>query len=980
MIRVIFILLAALPVFAQSEAGGATINGLVSDPSSASIPEASVQITSLDTGAGRKLLTGASGAFSAVRLPAGRYKISVQKDGFKTIGRSDLVLAVGSVVSLDFRLEVGNTTEAVQVTSSLPVIETGRSQTSTVVNEKSVRDLPINGRNFLDFTILTPGVIRDTRVGDLSFAGQKGTGNSLLVDGMDSNSSFWGQSAGRAGFRNPYSFSQDAVQEFQVNTSGYAPEIGRATGGVVNVITKSGTNDFHGTAFWFFRDRIFNANTFFNNAGRIVRQPYHFNQYGGNLGGPILRNRLFFFYNYDAQRNTTPNPVFFPIAVPADAASQRGAAELAKYLVPYTLRVKNDINTGKVDWLASSKSTISGRYNAHRFLGVGAESPGLQSSLDHTGDTVMNTDSATFTHTYLLGANKVLDQRFLFYREDNPSTANSEGPEVVVRQNGVTMLAFGRANFLPRSYNQKKYNLINTLSWNVGRHSLKFGHDFKFERTINLSTTLFYGQYAFDTLADFANRRPVSFTQALTGPGTDGGLAYPNANEYAFYAQDAWRVNNRLTLNYGARYDLTLYRQGSIVNPDPGLANAGIRTGQIARDYGNIAGRFGFAYRLDNDSRYVLRGGYGMFFGRLPGLTTRLVQTANGIQIQTYSLAGAAIPTYPATLTAPPTTPGAVPDIYVMQPDFRSPQSNQWSLNFETRLDKDTALTIGYLGLRGLRLTRIRDINQFPYQVQQARYADGTPVSFFRRPGTTAPLRPNRAFGRISYIESAADSIYHGVFLQISRRYARNFQVQASYTFSKVIDTAPDPTPSVVASAAEDVKIASDTLNPNVNDRGLGDNHVPHRFVLSATWDLNYFRGLSNPVLRYLAQGWQLSTITTTQVGRALSTRSNVDLNNDGNRFSDRAPGLGRNTLEGPGLATVDLRLSKETRFFGEQVGLRLIGEAFNALNRANFNAIQQTPFNYAVATGVFTPVATFGRPTSTSDPRILQIAARLTF
>ncbi|HBY61601.1 MAG TPA: TonB-dependent receptor, partial [Solibacterales bacterium] len=180
--------------------------------------------------------------------------------------------------------------------------------------------LPINGRNFLDFTLLTPGVVRDVRAGDISFGGQRGTANSLLVDGGDTNNNFFGQSMGRIGSgRSPYSFSQDAVQEFQVKTNGYDPEIGRAGGGVVNVITKSGTNELHGGAFWFFRERSMNANTFINNSRRIARTPYRFNQFGGNAGGPVKKDKVFFFYNYDGQRNSTPNEVFLQVNAPADA-------------------------------------------------------------------------------------------------------------------------------------------------------------------------------------------------------------------------------------------------------------------------------------------------------------------------------------------------------------------------------------------------------------------------------------------------------------------------------------------------------------------------------------------------------------------------------------------------------------------------------------------------------------------------------------
>src|SRR5262249_17540705 len=240
-------------------------------------------------------------------------------------------LGVGSVATLDVKMEVGAIEESVSVTDAAPVIETTRSETSTLVDDRAVADLPINGRNFLDFTLLTPGVSRDlTRFGDISFGGQRGTANSLLVDGSDSNNVFFGQSTGRSGTgRNPYSFSQDAVQEFQVASNGYSPEVGRASGGVINVVTKSGTNDFHGTGFEFFRDKSLNANSWNNNRNHRAKGAYHFNQFGGNIGGPIKKGKAFFFFDYDGQRNTTPNTVILTVGpVATDPLSVSGYNEI----------------------------------------------------------------------------------------------------------------------------------------------------------------------------------------------------------------------------------------------------------------------------------------------------------------------------------------------------------------------------------------------------------------------------------------------------------------------------------------------------------------------------------------------------------------------------------------------------------------------------------------------------------------------------
>ena len=674
--------------FAQSEVGGASLNGNVTDPTGGAIVRAKVTVTNQDTGFSRTAETSQTGNYNLIRLPVGRYELTIEANGFKLAKKTGIPLAIGAVASFDVALQLGTTQETVNVTSDVPLVETTRSQSSTAVNEKFVRDLPINGRNFLDFTVLTPGVVRDPRGGDLSFGGQRGTANSLLIDGGDSNNLFFGQSSGRAGTRNPYTFSQEAVQEFQVNTSGYAPETGRAGGGVINVVTKGGTNDYHATGFWFFRDKALNANTFFNNAAGRVKQPYHYNQFGGNFAGPIKKNTLFFFYNYDGQRNTLPNAVFFPpsVAIPADAASQAGAADLRKLMNPYTTGFDNNIHTVKVDWNLPKSQVFNARYNFHRFNGKNFENAGAQSVSEHTGNSQNNTDNLAVQYTKVIGSNLVWDSRFIFLKDDAPGQANSTSPEAVIRQSGNTMLNIGRNNFSPRYTNSKKYNIINSIGYNRGSHSYKMGVDLNLERIANFFPGNFSGAYTFDTIADWFNKKPSAFTQGIAGPGTAGATTFPNVNEFAFFVQDAWRVNTRLTFNYGVRYDLFSYKQPPVRNPNAQLLAAGLDTSFINKDKNNWGGRFGFAYKLDTAGKNVIRGGFGTYYARTASILIGTLHSQNGIQVQTYSLSAsnpvqaAIIPTYPNILSGPPTV-GRTPDIYVSAPDYVQPMTNQWSLN-----------------------------------------------------------------------------------------------------------------------------------------------------------------------------------------------------------------------------------------------------------------------------------------------------------
>ncbi|MBI5085362.1 MAG: TonB-dependent receptor [Acidobacteria bacterium] len=979
MTRMLFVFLALLCLTgllqAQSEAGGATVTGTITDPSGSAVPGAKVTLNSDQTGFTRVQESNAAGSYTFVRVPVGRYSIVFDKSGFKSVHRTAVDLVVGAVLTLDIALTVGSTSESITVSGELPLVETTRSQTSTNVDERAVKDLPINGRNFLDFTLLTPGVNRDPRGGDLSFGGQRGTANSLLVDGMDSNNLFFGQSAGRAGSgRNPYSFSQDAVEEFQVSTNGYAAEIGRAGGGVINVVTKSGANQMHGNAFWFFRDREMNANTFINKSRGIARQPYHFNQFGGTLGGPVKKDKLFYFLSYDGQRNLNPNPVFYPFAAPSDALSQQAVSELNKYLVSYTTGYNNDIGLAKIDWNLSDTQRLSVRLNMHRFRGQNFENSGTQSAQEHTGNSNVSTNHLALNYNKTFGSSLVFDSRFNWLKDDEPGEANSAAPETQVFQSGANFMTFGRNSFSPRYTNAKRYQFIESVSYLRGKHTYKAGVDLNIERIDNFFPGNFSGVYRFNSLADYAARRPAFFTQGFAGSGTNGALTTPNITEFSFFLQDAWRVSDRLTLNYGYRYDQARFAQPSVLNPDAGLAAAGLRTNFINTDTNNHAPRFGFAYRLDSAGKNVLRGGYGIFYARTPSILIGTAHSQNGVQVQVYTLT-TGLPTYPNVLAGPPTA-SRRPDIYVAAKDYVQPLTAQWNLTYETQLGKDYSLQIGYLGVRGYHLSRTRDINLYPVQPTGATLANGTPMTVYTRPAT----RPNGNFGRISLFESGGDSTYHGGFVQITKRFSRNFQLLANYTLSKVVDTVPDAT-SVVVGGGDDAKVAQDTLNPN-NDRAVGDANVKNRFVASGVWDLNYWASSQNPFLRFVVNGWQISGIWNARNGLPFSPTvgGNADINGDANTLTDLPGAIGRNVYTLPNFYSFDARLGKVIPLHGESLRLRLMGEAFNLTNRASIANVNRTPYNYNSTTRVFTPVSNYLAPNAAFDPRILQVSVKIEF
>src|SRR2546425_3748517 len=317
--RSLVICLTALFLLASSALGqrgtNGSVEGTITDPEGAAVPGAALTLFNSDTGLKLEATSDENGLFHFPVVPVGSYRLIAEHSGFAKYA-ANVTVDVGAAINVPVQLTIGTQASSVSVTSEAPVIEATRSSVESVVNERVVADLPTLGRNFINFTLLTPGVTTDVRGGDISFAGQRGTLNSLIVDGSDNNNTFFGQTLGRTGSgRAPYQFSQDAVQEFQVNSNAYSAEYGNAGGAVINVVTKSGTNAFHGTAFEFYRDKSLNANSY---AHKILvpiraRQPFRVHQFGGSLGGPVQKDKAFFFFSYDGQRQKIPNPILLTL-------------------------------------------------------------------------------------------------------------------------------------------------------------------------------------------------------------------------------------------------------------------------------------------------------------------------------------------------------------------------------------------------------------------------------------------------------------------------------------------------------------------------------------------------------------------------------------------------------------------------------------------------------------------------------------------
>ncbi|MHB8525741.1 MAG: TonB-dependent receptor [Candidatus Acidiferrales bacterium] len=1025
----VLMLTLARPLFSQGTNQG-SIQGTVTDPSGAAVPGANLTATDTQTGISVTSTSDADGLYTFLVVPVGTYTVVARKSGFATVTQENVIVTVGARLTLDLSMPLASQKSTVTVSGQAPIIETTKSEVSSTVNERSISDLPTNGRNFINFVLLTPGVTTDNRGGDISFAGQRGTLNSLIVDGSDNNNTFFGQSLGRTGSgRAPYQFSQDAVQEFQVNSNDYSAELGNAGGAVINVITKSGTNQFHGAAFEFYRDRALNANDPIQIAHGKPRQPYHFNQFGGDLGGPIVKDKLFFFFDYDGQRNTVANFVFLngaPFCTVCTANQTTAINYLTARAAPWSSTFNQNVYLAKVDWHISSNEMLSARYNAQRFTGLNLENGGPQNSVEHTGASDVTSDTLTATLTSTLRPTLVNVFQFNYARDNEPGFANSDLPQVTVRNAGVTVFTAGRNFFSPRFTNIKRSEFDDAISWVHGAHTFKTGAHIMIDRIANFFPGNFSGQYTFNSLEAFGcnlNGGGAScftggdandtFVQAFAGAGTTGPTTSPNLSEYSGFIQDEWRVRPNLTLNYGLRYDFDKIAQPPTLNPDPQLAAAGVVTNQIHNQRNEFGPRFGFAWTPLASNRLVVRGGYGIFYGRTPAITVGTAMSNNGLNVSTLTFFPAStpsIPAYPNNLCGAPTqspscaapTGGTAspPIVFGFQKNYQEPNVQQFSIGTEYEINPNTAISITYLHVKGTHLTRTIDINlQGPEIPQQIGIAGTSTVLTYNQMPQQAgkplgnPVRPFPNFSRIEEFQSNANSNYNGMTVQLTKRFAKNYQLTAGYTFGKVIDDAPDAT-SVVPFSFDDSKMVSDPLNIRA-DKGPGINDQRHRFVLSGVWNLNYASGMSSALARGILGGWELSGIFTAESGQPYSGLLGFDLNGDSNRSTDRTPGLGRNTFYTPKFISLDPRVTRNVNIT-ERYKLQFIAEAFNAFNRANITGVFSNQFNVvsgAACTGTTTntfgeclkPVPSFGTPSSTNinggpGSRILQLAVKFVF
>jgi len=828
--------LIAVSAIAQDQGFG-RIEGVVQDPSGAVVSGAKVVVENTSKGIRRELVSNSSGIFNAPALvPAGGYQVTVNAVGFVPYQVKNITVMVGQSVTLRPMLKVGTQT-TVEVSAVAPMLDLSKTNTSGVVDSNQMIELPINGRRVDTFVMLMPGVVNDQYFGLLSFRGNPG-GNTFLTDGNDTTNQYYNENAGRT---RTYNISQDAVQEFQVITSNYAAEYGRASGGVVNTVTRSGSNAFHGTAYEFFRNHNLSATDYTTKVPGIypngVNPPEFRHQAGVSVGGPVIKNKLFYFMNGEITRREDPafsanlgagvgNSLFYPdgsqkAACALGAQCTAALAYLQGRAFPQLVPRKVDDNLlfGKLDYQLSSKDALSFSGNYLDFRSMN----GIQTQVSlPTGNAIGNNGTTTVfdrtgraSWTRIISPNAVNELRFGIFKDRQYDPASSGttsiGTPMVpafgplgLTVNSVSYMGFATA--YPRlNPSELRLSLADTYSWTVGKHTLKFGADFANVEDYVFSMGNRFGSYTYSTLAAFAAdytgnttgaKNWQTYTQAFGTPTVD-----LTVKEFSAFAQDEFRVTPKLTLTGGLRYDYSSIPQPKTCNPNFQ------QTCNIPGTSLNFAPRLGFAYQIMNKT--VLRGGAGMFYDRYTSSTLENLFVANGVYQLSYSLKSsdptqkAAAPVFPNILsTAPTAVNGSSSIFYADQQHFRNPYSMQANLAIQRELSKTTSLSVSWLWSRGAHLLQTYDANA-PTDTSSLKpytfpICSGTSDSagkvcsaisgYYTTPIYLAGNRPNPAYGGIYVLTSAGNSYYNGLAVELSRKYSKSLQGNLSYTWSHAID------------------------------------------------------------------------------------------------------------------------------------------------------------------------------------------------
>jgi hypothetical protein len=1038
---------------AQDAATGA-IQGTVLDPSGSRIAQASIVAVNAATGVRFSTTSDAEGRFSIDLLPPGDYSARAVAQGMSPQVTPQLHVDVGAAAEVTFHLTIAGTQENVTVSGAPQLVETQPAAVSSLIDERAIADLPLNGRRFGDLMLLSPGVTQDPRSltsatnGDLSFGGLRGFHNSFLVDGGDFNNAFFAQARGR--YRAPYQFSTEVVQEFRVSSNSYGAELGRSGGAVVNVITKSGSNHWHGTGFYFLRDSSFGAADAF-----LAFKPHNRQQQaGGTIGGPLKKNKIFFFAGFDQHFFHVPDVVEFlngssqviPQAgtgpyTPGDyeASDQAlvfaAAAQLTSLAGEYPAGQMGNSTYAKLDINLSPRNQLALRISTSRYWGsnnvfLDPASPLTYDSISNNGEETVATETGSLALTSGISPRLISHFRAQFSRDLQQSYTNSTATLIKIP---TIIDAIGRSNILPRATREHRLHLAETLSFDAGRHALKFGGDSLLTWIYDFFPSQQSGEYLFYsikvdpfTFAPMEAGLPLSPLRAYAHAvpkyylqNFGQAASHPDSNDYAAFAQDTIRVTDHLAVNVGVRWDLQTFTTAGL------LSNSLFPpSGKVPFKPYNFGPRIGLAYSLGRTHPLVIRAGYGLFYVRIPQIYNSAIATENGITNASLFLNNSnyydhqVFPVFPnplvtcgvtsASCSLPSGfTQGVTNNISAFATNFVTPRVQQTSLTIEREVADHTTIAVSYLYVHGEHLIRALDVNLPPPVALTYPIFDSTGSIFqggyytvdsfatwqFTRsltcpfPPCINPLgRPIAQLGAINVFQSAASSVYNGATLSINRRMTRGTYLRISYTYAHAIDDGQD---ALVAGSPATVQ---NSYNPT-GERGPSVTDQRHRVSAAFSSEPRLFhRG--HELLGHIFNDWKISSIVSVGSGRPVNATVSGDPNQDGNSLNDRLPGYSRNGFTGPDYASTDLRLTRKIHI-AQGYRLDLTADSFNLFNRDNQRVtittggltVNATTFVQSSTTAGIAPYpgyyqlpTNFLKPNAAYPPRQIQLGVKMVF
>ncbi len=932
---------AVVPIMlGQTSTVASSITGVVHDANGQVLPNATVEATETQTGFMRTVQAGSDGQYAVPLLPEGVYRITVTAPSFQSYQQNGITVRVGQSSPVDVMLRPGSASETVTVTADASILNTETFDVSDGLNQKSMENMPITSRNSFNLALLVPGLngTRDDEFGNPTFAFGGMQRKAFMIDGID-NTQRGGP--GRLGI-----FSPEDVKETRVVAGAMDAQYGRTVGGIINMVTRGGTNETHGEGLVLER-----------RPGLISKpslsQTKPFQQwatYSVNIGGPIKRDRLFYFLSGEYE----PEDGAHPITITAANAAALGLPASQLGNAPFKQRFQSYL--GRIDWQLNPKDNFYFRYSLYKTPSQFNTSGGLQTISSSNNYNDHDYTGAT-QWSHIVSSRALNELRFGTLRRifDRPPVSGVVGP--VISISGVATL--GSNTSANQHYEEDQYNIIDDYSYTAGKHQLRFGTDID---TIHvLSIDRLTDTYSFSNLAQYlgavAGRNNYNtFTQQF-----GNNTAEHRTTPINFYAQDHWQASPSVSLNYGVRYEYRFYPQ---LNQNGALAFS--RT--LPNDPTNVAPRIGFTLRAGDKT--VVRGGYGINYDTLNLRLISLVDRSNGAQVQTFTVSGTApgAPQYPAAFSGPATTFAVKTSVYGFAPNFRTQYAQQSDLEVERELGTDYSVTVGSQLYLGRRAPLLIDTN---LGAVTGRLADGRAIY--------GGARPNTAFNQIFQLTSVGGDTYYGGYIDLKKRLSRGVQFDASYTVGWAFNNN-----DAVGDSGNNV-----TDSGNITrDYGFSSSDQRHRFVIQGVWQPRVQgAGLATAIF----DGFMFSTNATVTSGFPYSPLAGADLNGDGVN-NDYANFGARNSFRGPMFREWNMRGSRTFPIFHERVSLELIAEAENLLNSTNVacsaggcGGAVNTTYGTNYRASAFGPVVaptstTFGTAASAFNSRQVQLGGRIRF